>query len=465
MLRLNLFVLAILVSFSLAAADSREFFQRGTTALSAGKAEEAVTAFDAAYAAQPAPSLLFWLGEAHRAAGRDAKAAGYYRQYIAKLPSGPRVADARARLVELASTSPARGKPKRMELEELDLKLPTTVPPPVLALPTSPAPLALPGAEDRRSTRSSRKAKRGRKSAAAQGAPTGLTLPGEETAASSTPPAAAQAPVAANQPAPRVAPLDLPAAPPAVAQAPSAAAPAPRATEPARADSTNTGAPQSSALAANDPRPTRGPSAGRLSPRSGGTPPVNGRMDPGAAAGEHDPDSFFFVSYTARLFAQSGKATLTYATTVGPGDGTLYTHGFVIGRQTEHFRHGVYVGFGTEYGGGSDTLLRYELSYQMLWMPVGFDPIARSSRSSTRFITPFIGFRAGGMAVNSAVLTKSSLKPGVLLAAQTGLMLQPFSWLGVSAGLGYDLNLGPSLSRDDAGLSGYSFDFAGTLRY
>ena len=314
-------------------------------------------------------------------------------------------------------------------------------------LPT--APLALPEAPARRGTRSSKKTRKAnRQSAAAPGAPLGLSLPGEEPAV--------------KEPQPSVS-----SAPPAVAQAPSAAAPSAGATESAQGDSTHAGADasQSTALAANQPPSARNPSSAPLSPRSGDTPPVNGRMDPGAAPGEHDPDSFYFVSYTARLFAQSGRATLTYATTAGPGDGTLYTHGFVVGRQTEHFRHGVYVGFGTEYGGGNDTLLRYELSYQLLWMPVGFDPIARSTLSSTRFIVPFIGFRVGGMAVSSTVLTGNSLKPGVVLAAQTGLTLQPVSWLGLSAGLGYDLNLGPSLSRGDAGLSGYSFDFAGTLRY
>lgn len=177
------------------------------------------------------------------------------------------------------------------------------------------------------------------------------------------------------------------------------------------------------------------------------------------AAGKGD---FYFVSYTARLLAPSGSAMGTYSTTAGWN--TLYTHGFAVGRQTDHFKNALYVGFGTEYGGGPDTLLRYELSWQLLWSPFGFNPIGRASHTSTDLISPHLGFRIGGMGVDSQRLTGGSFKPGLALAAQAGLDLQILSWLVITPGVGYDLNVGPDLGPN-ASVSGYSFDLSATLRY
>ena len=44
------------------AADARALFQSGSKALTDGNANQAVKDFEAAYAAQPSPSLLFWPG-------------------------------------------------------------------------------------------------------------------------------------------------------------------------------------------------------------------------------------------------------------------------------------------------------------------------------------------------------------------------------------------------------------------
>jgi hypothetical protein len=145
-----------------------------------------------------------------------------------------------------------------------------------------------------------------------------------------------------------------------------------------------------------------------------------------------------------------------YSTTASTA--TLYTHGIGAGVQTEHFRNGLYLGFGTEdggnFGGGRDTLLRYELSWQCVWIPLG----------PTRILSPHAGFRLGGMGVKSERWTGGSLKPGVALAAQVGLDLQIIRSFLLTAGVGYDANLGPDLGPT-ASTSGFAADLGGTLRF
>ena len=172
-----------------------------------------------------------------------------------------------------------------------------------------------------------------------------------------------------------------------------------------------------------------------------------------------DTDTVTYVQYTARLVGTNGSSMLNYATTANPGPGgTLYTHGLGVGAQTEHFKNGAYVGFGTEYGGafgaGTDTLLRYELSWQSLWTPLG----------SMALVSPQIGFRLGGMGVKSERLTGGSLKVGVVLAAQAGVNLNLARWFALTGGVGYDANLGPDLGPN-ASVSGYAFDFGGSIRF
>ncbi len=371
-----------LTSLPLVAADVRALFRAGSDALAAGKADEAVTDFEAAYAAQPAPSLLYWLGEANRAAGHPAKAARYYRRYLKTAPRGEKRADAKAHLAELKKDSATgkRRKSRRMRADEIEL-------PQKPALPDLPLP---------------------------------------DTAQLATPEASALKPEADQPSMPEVAAAEPPAAQPPAAEPP---AEQPTAEQPA-------------------PQPPSQPVAEV-------TPPAN------AIAAS---DDFYFVSYTARLLAPSGSRMLNYATTATPGDGTLYTHGFAAGRQTEHFKNALYFGFGTEFGGGSDTLSRYELSFQLLYAPFGFDPFGQGSGASTSLVSPHLGFRIGGMGVSSQTLTGGSFKPGVVLAAQAGLDLQILRWLVLTPGVGYDLNLGPDLGPN-ASVSGYSFDLGATLRY
>src|SRR5258708_12162657 len=109
-----------------------------------------------------------------------------------------------------------------------------------------------------------------------------------------------------------------------------------------------------------------------------------------------------------------------------------------MGRQMGYFKTGLYFGYGTQYGGpfgaGTDTLLRYELSLQGIWVPLGSDSI----------FSPYVGVRAGGMGVKSERLTGGSFKPGVVLAPMAGLGLQ-LGLFPLTAGMGSDPNLGPHL--------------------
>ncbi|GAC1431865.1 MAG: hypothetical protein NVSMB62_28850 [Acidobacteriaceae bacterium] len=92
--------------FAADAADPRALFLTGADALRAGKPNQAVKAFEASYAARPATSVLFWLGEAHRAAKHPAQAARYYQKYLDELPRGPDSVKARRRLARPAQAPP-----------------------------------------------------------------------------------------------------------------------------------------------------------------------------------------------------------------------------------------------------------------------------------------------------------------------------------------------------------------------
>src|SRR5438045_217323 len=125
-------VLVALLSVSAAAEDARALFQRGSKQLEAGDARAAAASFDAAYAAQRAPSLLYWRGEARFRLGEKERAAELFGKYLAKLPKGPKAKDARARLDEI-KTGRKRSKivveemdlgPKRMVVEEMKLEPP-----------------------------------------------------------------------------------------------------------------------------------------------------------------------------------------------------------------------------------------------------------------------------------------------------------------------------------------------------
>src|SRR5712692_8627964 len=195
MLKAICLILGLLLPAQVFAADAHQLFETGVQALGAGNAGQALTAFEAAYKAQPAPSLLFWIGEAHRGLGHKERAAKYYRQYLDQLPDGPKSAEAKARLAELKKGRPEN---RQLSLEEIDLTGPAG---PAPDAGTSPGP----GKAAKRKKKSSKKSSR---STAEQPAvpPLVMPLPG--------PPPAPEKSAAALPALPAAPPPPLPVAPP-----------------------------------------------------------------------------------------------------------------------------------------------------------------------------------------------------------------------------------------------------------
>jgi hypothetical protein len=176
---------------------------------------------------------------------------------------------------------------------------------------------------------------------------------------------------------------------------------------------------------------------------------------PAPAPVEVERNAERFVDYRARLITVRGNYMRMYATTLALAhDGSLYTHGLAVGFQGEHFRNAAYFGYGTEWGGGADTLQRFELSWECLWSPL----------AQGNLLNPYLGFRAGAMMVDGKVLTGNSMRPGLALAATAGLKVQPTRLVSLTVGGGYDANVGPDLGPG-AGISGYALELGASLRF
>jgi tetratricopeptide (TPR) repeat protein len=385
-------IVLMLLPAQLPAADARELFQRGSSALAAGKPGEAIRAFDEAYKEQPSPSLLFWLGEAHRAAGHNKRAAAYYRRYLRQEPDGPKAAEAKAALAEL-KPKPGERKtkgPRKLSLADIDLK---QAAPPPLPLPAAPP---LPAAETAK--------------------PPELALPLPQPAAAPKPEALAAAP--AGPPPTLMAPAPAPVPVPAPVPIPAPA------------------------LVTAQVVPAQPPKPEPAAPRT----PVMTTTAPGV---------LHYANYTGRLLVLQGSIMRRYASYLFGSSSALYTHGVAFGRQSETFKNAVYIGFGTEIGGPSETLQRYELSWQLTWAPLG----------TTSPLSPHLGFRLGGMmATSNDFFGSGSLMPGLVIAPQAGVDLQAGRHVVLTAGVGYDANLGPDMGPN-ASISGYSLDLGGTIRF
>jgi hypothetical protein len=411
-------MVALLLPAPLFAADARVLFDTGAKALSDGKADEALTAFEAAYKAQPSPSLLFWLGEAHLALGDKERAARFYQRYLDKLPAGIKASDAHMRLAVLKQEQPGRKQRSRsLALGEVDL---------------SKTDAAEPAKKHSRKKGKKRRSARSESASPAAALPPPLPAPAKSAAAA--PPLTLPLPGAEPEPPP---PLTLSGA---------QSVPAPAATPPPAAPAA----------------PAAGTTVAQMQPQAAWPPPqprpqptVTGPLITRAP----EPGSYTYVNYTARLLVFNGSFMAWYATTTSPGNGTLYTHGISIGRQTEYFKNGAYIGFGMQdggqYGSGTDTLRRYELSWEGIWVPLGSDSI----------LSPHLGLRVGGMGVQSERLTGHSVNVGVVLAALAGIDLQLGRWFALTVGMGYDANLMPVDLGTNASVSGYSFDLGATLRF
>jgi tetratricopeptide (TPR) repeat protein len=93
-------------------------YQKGVEEFGAGHYEDAIVEFKLALAAGGPPALLFNIAQAHRLAGNDREALGYYKEYLRVAPDAPNRSDVEARMTaiqqELDSESRAqRGIPPR----------------------------------------------------------------------------------------------------------------------------------------------------------------------------------------------------------------------------------------------------------------------------------------------------------------------------------------------------------------
>lgn len=85
--------LAILLFSSLAwaapSAKARAAYERGMSLYAIEHWDEAIREFEIGFVAQPAPSFLYNIAQAHKRAGRRDRAADYFQKYLEMRPDAP----------------------------------------------------------------------------------------------------------------------------------------------------------------------------------------------------------------------------------------------------------------------------------------------------------------------------------------------------------------------------------------
>jgi tetratricopeptide (TPR) repeat protein len=80
---------------------AKQYVDAGLAAQSAGDYDAAITFYSKAYELVPHPTLIFNLAQAHRLAGRIARALSLYRRYLSEAPNGPQAKTARELVTEI----------------------------------------------------------------------------------------------------------------------------------------------------------------------------------------------------------------------------------------------------------------------------------------------------------------------------------------------------------------------------
>src|SRR5215468_1047360 len=88
-------------------ARARALDKAGTEAFRAGRYDQAIASYQAAYALAPRAGGLFNIGRAYHKKGDAQHALEYYRRYLADEPKGPVAAEARAYVADLERALPA----------------------------------------------------------------------------------------------------------------------------------------------------------------------------------------------------------------------------------------------------------------------------------------------------------------------------------------------------------------------
>ena len=87
--------------------QAKQLFNEGTVLYDLRKFEQAIESFEKAYKAYPNAAFLFNLAQAHRMAGNNADAIGFYNNYLRRLPDAPNAADVKKFIAELEAAPKA----------------------------------------------------------------------------------------------------------------------------------------------------------------------------------------------------------------------------------------------------------------------------------------------------------------------------------------------------------------------
>ena len=115
-----------------AEARARDHIQKGAAALRAGHYDEAMTEFEAGYAAVPLPGFILNMGHVQRQAGNREKARDYYRRFLELDPKSSQRAEVEKIIAEIDTVQPGK----------------TSGPSPPRAAPPPRTNLALPAAQE-----------------------------------------------------------------------------------------------------------------------------------------------------------------------------------------------------------------------------------------------------------------------------------------------------------------------------
>jgi tetratricopeptide (TPR) repeat protein len=96
-----------------AEARAREHIQKGAAALRAGRYDDAMTEFEAGYAAVPLPGFILNMGHVQRQAGNPERARDYYRRFLELDPKSSQRAEVEKTIAEIDAVLPGKagGRP------------------------------------------------------------------------------------------------------------------------------------------------------------------------------------------------------------------------------------------------------------------------------------------------------------------------------------------------------------------
>lgn len=114
-----------------AKAQAKQHFKQGKALQDAGRYDDAVAEYRAAYEVDPRPEMLFNIAQVYRLGNHKQAAIDYYQQYLAGQPDGPGAREARQWIAELARQLEAdRPLPSEPAKLEPPVPVPLSSPPP-----------------------------------------------------------------------------------------------------------------------------------------------------------------------------------------------------------------------------------------------------------------------------------------------------------------------------------------------